>query len=365
MNCNTNTPGKGKRDLLPMVHISVLNWNGYAHTISCLASLVGLDYPNFKIIVVDNNSRDNSVRYIRAAYPDIIIICAEENLGYAGGHELALNLARQANADLLWLVNTDMEFKTDTLAELVYAYLRRGEGIYGSLPLHSHDHSRIGFTAWAVDVNGKPEFSRKVLAWDQPYREILDSGLSNAKEIQVANVHGCSMMIPLSVVKNHGFMDNSFFLYTEEYDYCFRLAKSGLPSFIVLSSVVLHGRMSNSKYSQKLKTILEHYYMTRNFLVLKRRHWGYRACFGEILKKLKRSLKLRAKFMFSSHKFSALCPKHYYRYLGVRDALLLRMGKTIKPGDFLDESVSKPDSFPAENSIVDKMPITNLNYKEK
>jgi GT2 family glycosyltransferase len=365
MNCDTNTPGKSKPDLLPMVYISVLNWNGYASTISCLASLLGLDYPNFKIIVVDNKSRDNSVRYIRAAYPDIIILCAEENLGYAGGHQLTLNLARQANADLLWLVNTDMEFKTDTLAELVYAYLSRGEGIYGSLPLHGHDRSRIGFTAWAVDAKGKPEFSRKVLAWDQPYREILDSSLSNAKEIQAANVHGCSMLIPLSVVKNHGFMDNSFFLYTEEYDYCFRLAKSGLPSFIVLSSVVIHVRMSSSKYSQELKTILEHYYMTRNFLVLKRRHWGYRVYFREILKKLKPSLKLLVKFVFSSSKFSAFYPKHYYRYLGIRDALLLRMGKTFKPEDFLDESVSKPDSFPAENSIVDKMPITNKNYKEK
>jgi GT2 family glycosyltransferase len=61
---------------LPKVCISVLNWNSAGRTIRCLDALMLLDYPNYRIIVVDNASTDDSVHRIRDAYPDMEIIGA-------------------------------------------------------------------------------------------------------------------------------------------------------------------------------------------------------------------------------------------------------------------------------------------------
>ena len=72
----------------PLVYISILNWNGYALTIECLKSLEVLNYPNYRVIVVDNHSVDNSVEMIQKAFPDIHLIESSSNLGFAGGHEL-------------------------------------------------------------------------------------------------------------------------------------------------------------------------------------------------------------------------------------------------------------------------------------
>src|SRR5579862_8697810 len=56
----------GRRPSLPLVAISLLNWNGWRDTLKCLASIRQLDYPNFITIVADNSSRDDSVERVKA-----------------------------------------------------------------------------------------------------------------------------------------------------------------------------------------------------------------------------------------------------------------------------------------------------------
>lgn len=57
-----------------LVHIIILNWNGLQDTLECLASVFKMDYPNFKVVVVDNALIDNSVEVIREAYPQVTLI---------------------------------------------------------------------------------------------------------------------------------------------------------------------------------------------------------------------------------------------------------------------------------------------------
>ena len=71
--------------LSPMVTIIILNWNNASDTLACLNSVTKLDYDNFQVIVVDNDSTDDSVVTITTAYPDITMLEAGQNLGYAGG----------------------------------------------------------------------------------------------------------------------------------------------------------------------------------------------------------------------------------------------------------------------------------------
>src|SRR5215207_4955036 len=74
------------RVIVPRVCISVLNWNGAERTLICLDALTHLDYPEPRIIVVDNASTDGSVSRIAAAYPNLEIVRADSNGGYAAGN---------------------------------------------------------------------------------------------------------------------------------------------------------------------------------------------------------------------------------------------------------------------------------------
>jgi GT2 family glycosyltransferase len=144
----------------PKVCISILNWNGAEKTIACLETVRALDYDNYTVIVVDNASRDESVARIRAAFPDVEVLQAETNLGYAGGHRLALEHVMDRGVDLFWVLNNDTTVRPDALSALVAAYQRWGDAIYGSVTLRADDELRVQFGGgWEVDAAGKPIFA--------------------------------------------------------------------------------------------------------------------------------------------------------------------------------------------------------------
>src|SRR5688572_23710308 len=146
--------------LSPRVLISVLNWNNAEITLRGLSALASLDYANCEIIVVDNASTDGSVQRIRAAHPDLSLIVSPENNGYAAGNELALKLALAEGADLFWILNPDALVAPDTLTEMVSAYQRGGDALYGSVPLDQL--SQVIVQTWALDAQNRPDLSRPI-----------------------------------------------------------------------------------------------------------------------------------------------------------------------------------------------------------
>lgn len=89
------------------VTVVVLNWNRWPDTLDCLASLQYQDYPNFNVLVVDNDSTDDSVEQIRAAMPEIELLQSGANLGFGGGCNVGIRRALADGADYVWLINSD------------------------------------------------------------------------------------------------------------------------------------------------------------------------------------------------------------------------------------------------------------------
>src|SRR5687767_1366702 len=193
----------------PRVCISVLNWNGADRTLTCLDALTRLDYPEPRIIVVDNASTDGSVSRIAAAYPHLEMLCADSNGGYAAGNALALSRALESDTDLFWILNNDSRPAPDALRALVDAYQRHGAALYGSISLEEGGEILLT-TSWALDANGQPDYGN--LLYQKPLAVCFPDG----REREVANLMGNSFLIPLDVARQHGFMDTSFFLYWEE-----------------------------------------------------------------------------------------------------------------------------------------------------
>lgn len=303
------------------VYISILNWNGAERTRRCLESVYALNDPRCTILVVDNASTDDSVKVIRAAFPDVNLICSESNLGYAGGNELALRRALAEAADLFWILNNDALVEQNTLAALVGTYRKHGNALYGSVPVYRDQEGALRVGMRTQQVNGTPIH----------LNDLFENTFSDPHERFVNALSGSSLMIPIEIVRQHGFMDTSLFLYGEEVDYCSRLRKAGVPSILVPASRVFHEPTGSHKHHSPLKPVML-YYQTRNRLVQTRRDGSTGQYLQGLFKHVGFALMWTAYGLFRGK--SAL-KNGRYTLMGIRDALRDRMGKTVAPEDFL------------------------------
>ena len=80
-----------KNNIYPKVHVIVLNWNNKELTEQCLLSIQRIDYPNYEILIVDNNSSDGSVELFKNNFPDVKLLSLDKNLKYAGRNNAAID----------------------------------------------------------------------------------------------------------------------------------------------------------------------------------------------------------------------------------------------------------------------------------
>ena len=100
----------------PLVAVVILNWNGKHHLEKFLPSVLATNYSNYKIIIADNASSDNSIEYLQENYPEVQLIILQQNHGFAKGYNEAL---KQVSADYYMLLNSDVEVEPGWLQPMV------------------------------------------------------------------------------------------------------------------------------------------------------------------------------------------------------------------------------------------------------
>lgn len=300
------------------VVVSILNWNSTERTIACLKSLENLNYfEELVVCVTDNNSCCFDSRQLKQVYEGLVIFENEENLGFACGQMQALEYAKMSNAVVFWMLNCDTRVFPNTLEHLLEAYNENGDGVYGSTALNQEgDVSKE--LIWEVEENS---FKTDFKAIDQ---ECLESG----KTFRVANVVGYSLMVPITLIEQYGFMDDSFFLYYEETDYCLQLLKKGVPSYWVGSSKVYHEKEGSTNDQPQLKEIME-YYLYRNLFIFLRRHGSLKMIFHYLGRFGMRFLSAN---VARRKRVPPLTSKHL---MGILHAFLGKKGRYYRPEDYL------------------------------
>lgn len=304
----------------PLVYISILNWNNYADTLKCIDSVVKQNYADYKLFVVDNASSNDSVKRIRESYPQLEIIVAYSNLGYAAGHQLIAEKAIKENAEVLWILNNDVEVKEGTCDALVKAFRQNPAALQGSVVLEEDPNG-------STSINFIGDIQPEKL--QETYSNVRIEDLEQLPPAEITYCHGCSFLIPIEVIKKFGFIDTSYFLYFEEYDYALHLKKLGIPSMICPSSIVVHKDSGSMKGSAKLGYVRT-YYRTRNLYIWQRRHLGY-------------SYKIQWAMLWNKGKLLSdllsllISPKNekYYTNLATFHALIGVTGKTVAPEKML------------------------------
>src|ERR1700733_13632783 len=89
--------------VVPKIHVIVLNWNGWNDTAACLSSLQRLNYPNYRVTVVDNRSTDDSISRLQTQFPMLDLVENDKNVGFAGGCNIGIARSLAEGADYVWL----------------------------------------------------------------------------------------------------------------------------------------------------------------------------------------------------------------------------------------------------------------------
>ncbi len=264
------------------VAIILVNWNGKNDTLACLTSLYALTHPriNASTIVVDNGSTDDSVSAIRKRFPDVEVIETGKNLGFAGGNNIGIRHAMKAGADFVWLLNNDTVVDKNALSALVDVFGESTVGIGGSkiyfAPGREYHRERYkekdrGRVLW---------FAGGLIDWNNMYAS--HRGVDEVDRGQYDNVEetpfvtGCSMMIHKKVFEKVGLLDERFFAYLEDLDFCLRVKHAGYKLLYVPGSVVWHANASSSGVGSDT----HQYYMTRNRLLVGFRYGPIRTKFA-------------------------------------------------------------------------------------
>jgi hypothetical protein len=312
------------------VCVVILNWNGRDDTLACLASLQDVRYPNFRAVVVDNGSSDDSVPAIRSAFPDVEVIETGRNLGFAGGNNVGIRRALELGADYVLLLNNDTEVDPGILDAFVAAAARFPDaGVFsGKIYFHS-DPQRI----WYAGARWNDEASR----FDQIGEGVLDDGQAFSAAGETAYACGCAFFLPAARLREVGLLDEQFFLYFEETDWCYRANAAGHPSIFVSEAKLWH-KVSMSFGGERSPLAL--YFITRNRLLWASRHADFRTRyrvylvafqglirrFGLPAVKLKAVRPLTVKAWWWSVREAFCDSRNRAYFLGLRDFVRRRFG---------------------------------------
>jgi GT2 family glycosyltransferase len=226
------------------VTIGIVNYNGINFLRSCLTGLTQQVFSSFEIIFLDNMSRDNSVGFVRNNFPDITVVEAGSNLGYAAGANMVI---RMAAGDYVMVVNPDVILAPDYLAKCVHRLDQDHRIASVTGKIFKYDFQKNKQTN-IIDTIGLFCFrNRRVIDEAQGLR---DDG-SYDQEQEIFGVSGAcplyrkAALEDVKITLNHGpgeYFDEDFFMYKEDVDLAWRLRLYGWKSLYLPSAVGYHGR---------------------------------------------------------------------------------------------------------------------------
>lgn len=251
----------------------MVNWNGKVDTLACLDSLAQVEYANMRALVVDNGSQDGSVEAIRSRYPNVELLEAGANLGFVGANNAAMTRALELKAGYVFLLNNDTVVAPDFLARLVeLAEADETLGAVGPL-IYYHSQPEV---IWSAGGS---------MDWQRGSTEMIglgetDRGQFGSTPYRVDFITGCAMLVKAEAVRKAGLLDESFFAYYEEVEWCVRIKRAGYEIALHPGAKIWHKITPEAREASP--SVL--YYMTRNrLLFLKKTGATWRAWWNTLV----------------------------------------------------------------------------------
>jgi GT2 family glycosyltransferase len=245
------------------IAVVILNYNGEKLLSQFLPSVIQHS-PGADIIIADNGSTDASLSLLRNQFSQVSVIALEENYGFCGGYNRAL---QQVQADLYVLLNSDVEVTANWLTPIV-ALFERDASIAAAQPkiLSYHQKNKFEYAGAAggfIDAYGYPFCRGRVFDYAEEDHHQYDDN----REIFWAT--GACLFIRASVYHQFNGLDEDLFAHMEEIDLCWKINRAGLKVHYCGGSTVYHLGAGTLGYESPRKTYLNF----RNNLILCFKHW--------------------------------------------------------------------------------------------
>lgn len=219
------------------ISIIIINWNTRQMLLNCIESLYRFDISaRYEILVVDNGSSDGSVEAVRHHFPDVIVIANSSNEGFAAANNRALRVMHGRYALLL---NSDTIVKENSL-NVLYEFMESHPliGICGPQLLNSDGSKQTSYGRFPTLMS---EFMSKnfIRLFPRVYHNLYaDHGCVCTKPVDF--VIGACMMVRREALEQVGLLDEQYFFFYEEIDWCWRMKKAGWHVFYLSEAEVYH-----------------------------------------------------------------------------------------------------------------------------
>jgi GT2 family glycosyltransferase len=249
---------------VPQVTAVVLNWRRPQDTLGAVASLRESGWPALDVLVVENGSGDGSAERLASELPEgVDLLVNERNLGFAGGSNCGIRRALERGADYVFLLNSDARVTETTVGGLVQALIAAPRaGAAGPAVLGTADPPVLESLGGLIDLR-----SGRIRHLGAGHPWTADGADRGPRPTDMIN--GCAFMVRREAVEQTGLMDERFFCYLEEADWCLRFAAAGWTVLLVPGETVRHcGGASLGGTSSALRV----YFGVRNHLLLLQRN---------------------------------------------------------------------------------------------
>ncbi len=272
-------------------YVLIINWNNGPDTVSCINSILLLN--DIRVMLLDNNSTDNSVEFICKHLADnsidyntvtrntldantannskVLLVLSDENLGFAKGNNVLLkHILKSGTGKYAWLLNNDALANPDSLQNLQKAITTDKDIAFaGSVIL---DYYKPGLVQCCGVKYYKYLGISKLLHKNEKWDLLCKSkNFDNKIDYQ----HGASLLVKLDTLERIGLMDERFFLYSEEQDWQYTAQKMGYKNVLATESIIYH----KGSVSTNNKKYLFFYHYNRSAMFFARKHNAWFVCF--------------------------------------------------------------------------------------
>ncbi|MGB8657337.1 MAG: glycosyltransferase family 2 protein [Candidatus Zixiibacteriota bacterium] len=226
----------------------------------CLESIGDFEKDlKFEAIVVDNHSEDHSAEMLKEHFPSVKLIENPRNLGFSRACNQGIE---QSRGRYILLLNPDTEFTLGGVTEMVkFMHSAPQIGVCG--PQMVDPHGRIQFSArsfpsYQTAISSSQSILNKLFPRNPLSRRYLLKDQDRNQKMEVDWVSGSCLLAKRELFEKIGLLDERFFMYVEDVDFCYRAKKAGFLVYYFPNSVVIH-HIGRSTEKRKLKMLVEHH----------------------------------------------------------------------------------------------------------
>ena len=261
--------------------IVIVNWNTCDYLERCLQTVdASVGYFSYRVVVVDNASTDGSVAMVRDKFPHATLVSLEDNVGYPKGNnvglrELGYDGAGQVDAEApryALLLNPDTELPPDALYRMIqFMDLHPDVGVAGpKLVLEDNSLDKACRRGFPTPMVSFYHFSglAKLFPKNERFGRYNMTFADPDDELEVDSVVGAYMQVRRECIDAVGLLDETFFMYAEDIDWCFRIKAAGWKVWYYAPVTVLHIKRAASRQSAKAQ-----FEFWRAMLIFYRKHF--------------------------------------------------------------------------------------------